>query len=182
MGDAHQIIGFSNNREDNDFYKSPSHIIDDLLNKIEIKGSVWENACGDGVLSKRLKELNYEVYSSDLINRGYGEINNFLLNNKLYKVDNIITNPPYKYAKEFILKSLEVVNGKVCMLLKIQFLETKNRYDDLFILNKLEKVLVYSKRLSIGKGGNEYKSGMMTFAWFIFDNNNNNKPIIDWIY
>ena len=41
----------------------------------------------------------------------------------------IITNPPYKYAKEFVEKSLELIRegGKVAMLLKLTFLEGQKR-------------------------------------------------------
>ena len=41
----------------------------------------------------------------------------------------IITNPPYKYAKEFVEKALEVIpkGNKVAMFLKLQFLEGKAR-------------------------------------------------------
>ncbi len=41
----------------------------------------------------------------------------------------IITNPPYKYAQEFIEKALQIIpeGNKVAMFLKVQFLEGKGR-------------------------------------------------------
>jgi len=41
----------------------------------------------------------------------------------------IITNPPYRYALNFVQKALESVRigGKVAMFLKLQFLEGKER-------------------------------------------------------
>ena len=53
-------------------------------------------------LSERLIELGYEVRSTDLIDRGYGEGGiDFLQTTEMWDGD-ILTNPPYKYAKEFI--------------------------------------------------------------------------------
>ena len=46
-------------------------------------------------------------------------------------------------------------------------------------LNKLEKVLIFSKRLGFKK--DDKKGGLMCFAWFVFDINYNGKPTIDWI-
>lgn len=41
------------------------------------------------------------------------------------KYDNIISNPPYSLGKEFVWKSIELLNdnGKLAMFLKVQFLE-----------------------------------------------------------
>jgi len=49
------------------------------------------------------------VYSTDLVDRGYGEGNvDFLACTEQFDGD-IITNPPYKFAKEFVEKGLELV-------------------------------------------------------------------------
>lgn len=59
-------------REKNDYYATDPKAIDKLL-EVETPFSViWECACGEGHLSERLKQYGYTVYSSDLINRGYG--------------------------------------------------------------------------------------------------------------
>ena len=57
------------------------------------------------------------------VDRGYGEHNEDFLESTDLEADNVITNPPFKYAKEFIEKSLEVTSGKVAMFCKIQLLE-----------------------------------------------------------
>lgn len=45
----------------------------ELLCDIEkFSNKVWECACGEGHLSKVLKNRGYEVLSTDLIDRGYG--------------------------------------------------------------------------------------------------------------
>ena len=77
---------------------------------VKLKNPIWECACGEGHLSERLKQYGYNVYSSDLIDRGYGEGGvDFLTDNRLWHGD-IITNPPYKYAKEFVEHALDIVD------------------------------------------------------------------------
>lgn len=75
------------------------------------------------------------------------------MNDDFEKVDNIITNPPYKYAKEFIEKALETSNNKVAMFCKIQLLEGVSRYE-LFKNSPLKTVYVFTKRQNPLRNGN----------------------------
>ena len=97
-------------RVKNDFYATPSNATEELLKRETFDGSIWECACGDGAISKLLIEKGYEVYSSDLIDRGYGETGiDFLKSNK--KFDNIITNPPFSpltLKKQILIKLLQI--------------------------------------------------------------------------
>ena len=71
-------LGASNHtekdRENDDFYATDPITIDILLNEggIKLIEPVWECACGDGCLAKRLNEHGYDVFASDLVDRGYG--------------------------------------------------------------------------------------------------------------
>lgn len=60
------------NRESLDFYATDPLAIDKLLTKYDIPQLVWECACGQGHLAKRLEESGRTVFASDLVNRGYG--------------------------------------------------------------------------------------------------------------
>jgi hypothetical protein len=169
-------IGFNqkDNRVKNDFYPTPPEATQVLLDRYKFDGNIWECACGDGSMSKVLIENKYNVYSSDLIDRGYGENGiDFLKTYK--KFDNIVTNPPFNLSTEFTLQALQLANKNVAMLNKLSFLEGINRKNKIFIKNKLKYIWVFSKRVKFG--GN----GLMAFAWFIFDNNYNGKPTLDWI-
>lgn len=66
--------------------------------------------------------------ATDLINRGYGTVEDFLLNAEPYHND-IVTNPPFKLAQKFIEHALYKIDTgrKVCMFLKLLFLEGKAR-------------------------------------------------------
>ena len=179
MSSALQMVGanIKGDRIKNDFYPTPVEATEALLRHQKFDGEIWECACGDGAISKILLQHGYKVYSSDLIDRGYGSPNHDFLTSKL-KSDNIVTNPPFNLSLEFALKSLKCVKQKAVFFHKLVFLESKKRQEQLFKLNKLEKVLIMPGRLAF-KG---YKSGgLMCFAWFVFDVNYDGKPTIDWI-
>lgn len=116
-------------RETNDYYATPPKALELLLELEDFSPNVWECACGEGHLSEVLKKRGFNVRSSDLIDRGYGEGGvDFLKISEKYDGD-IITNPPYKFAQEFVEKALEIITDghKIAMFLRIQFLEGKSR-------------------------------------------------------
>lgn len=116
-------------REVNDFYATPPDAVRLLLDRESFAPNVWECACGQGHIAKVLEEYGYKVKATDLIDRGYGEGGkDFLVCDEHFNGD-IITNPPYTLALEFVKHSLELIpeGNKVAMLLKIQFLEGKAR-------------------------------------------------------
>ena len=168
-------------REKDDFYPTPKAATQSLLDRQKFEGDIWECACGNGSMSEVIKANGYNVYSSDLIDRGYGEVGiDFLQSNK--KFDNIVTNPPFNLATEFTELALKLANKKVCMLNKLSYLEGIKRRELIFDKNKLEKVLVFSRRVPFKKESTQTKAaGLMAFAWFIYDVNYNGKPTIDWI-
>ena len=91
-------------REKDDFYPTPKNATQALLDRQKFDGNIYECACGNGAMSKVMIDNGYNVYSSDLIDRGYGETGiDFLKSTK--QVDNIVTNPPFNLATEFTLKS-----------------------------------------------------------------------------
>ena len=74
----YKTLGASNHtdkeREENDYYATQPIAIDKLRETGELTcNSIWECACGQGHLSKRLESFGYNVKSTDLIDRGYGE-------------------------------------------------------------------------------------------------------------
>lgn len=99
--------------------------------------------------SKALEAHGHGVVSTDLVYRGYGkqEAVDFLKVEGGFDGD-IITNPPYKYALEFVEKVLDMVKpgGKVAMFLKLQFLEGKGR-KRFFLENPPKTVYVSSSKL-----------------------------------
>jgi len=176
------IVGFGHKREVNDFYPTPASTTHALMKREKFTGSIWECASGSGSMSKVLEQYSSDVISSD-IRRGanvYGNKRvNFLTTKR--KVGNIITNPPYSHAKEFIEHALKCADNKVAMLLKLVFLEGVTRYD-LFTKTPLKTVYVFCKRQKITIRGEPMKnSSMIAYAWFVWDKEYTGKPTIEWI-
>ena len=125
------VLGASNHssltREVNDYYATDPKAVELLLEKEKFSINLLEPSCGEGHISKVLSEHGYNVTSSDLISRGFGNTQDFF--DYKYFNGNIITNPPYKVALDFVKHSLEIIpdGNKVAMFLKIQFLESKSR-------------------------------------------------------
>ena len=68
-------------RQKEDYYATDPKAVEKLLEVETFNKNIWENACGEGNISKVLKQNNYNVYSTDLIDRGYQDkLVDFLLN------------------------------------------------------------------------------------------------------
>lgn len=96
----------------------------------------------------------------------------------------IITNPPYKYAREFVEHALEIIpdGRKVAMFLKIQFLETKGRRE-LFEKYPPKTVYVASGRLACAKNGEfgRYSRRAMCYAWYVWEKGYHGDTVLKWI-
>lgn len=170
-------------RAENDFYATDPKAVKELLKKETFNKNIWECACGEGHISKVLESHGYNVRSTDLIDRGYGEVQDFLISNEIFPGD-IITNPPYRYAKEFVEKSLDSIKpgNKVAMFFRIQFLEGKSRRE-LFDRNPPIRIYVPSGRINCSKNGDfeHYNGGAVCYAWFIWEKGYKGLPVLDWI-
>ena len=154
-------------REANDYYATEPAALEKAP-FLHLLNNVWEPACGEGHLSKVLVEKGIHGKSSDLIARGYGEVQNFLTTKEPWN-GSIVTNPPFKYAAQFVVKALSLVpDGEyVCMFLRIQFLESAER-KSLFETMPPKYVYVASKRLQCGINGKFGGSSAACYAWFVW--------------
>ena len=182
------VLGFTSHstyeREKNDFYSTDPREVEKLLEREIFEGTIWECACGNGAISEVLeKHYPGKVLSSDLYDRGYGHIGwDFL--HCCEEHDNIITNPPYKYALEFVQHALKLANKKVAMFLKLTFLEGKSWYN-FFQEYPPAKVYVFSYRAMCYRNGDKTiknaQSSSIAYAWFVWEKGYKGKPEIEWI-
>jgi hypothetical protein len=70
---ATRLVGDSKDRIRADFYPTPGWAVTALLQREDFTGSCWEPACGKGDISKILEENGYDVYSTDILDYGYGQ-------------------------------------------------------------------------------------------------------------
>jgi len=183
-----QNLGASNHsdedRQNDDYYATDPTAVTFLLEKMSFRHNIWECACGQGHISEVLKQNSYNVFSTDLINRNYADkIIDFLSCNEKWDGD-IITNPPYKYAQEFVEKSMELISegNNIAMFLKLLFLEGKSRRK---MFDKYPPKIIYvsSSRVVCAKNGEFDKANgsAVCYAWFIWEKGFKGKPTIEWM-
>lgn len=176
-------------REKHDFYPTPQKTIEALLNREKFNYDVWECACGEGDISKVLEKNGYNVYSTDLIDRGFG-IGNFdfldnerILRENLSQKYDIVTNPPFKLSTKFILQAKSLARQKVAILGRINLLEGVERYNKIFKDEnfKLARVHVFVKRQKFFQKNNTGNAGIICFAWFVWDKEHKGNPEITFL-
>lgn len=175
-------------RQSEDFYATSPIAIHELCKVEKFSHIVLEPACGMGHMAEALKEHGYEVMTSDIVDRGYPdtEVLDFFRTTKEYPCD-IITNPPYKCAREFTEHALEIVpkGQKVAMFLKLTFLEGKARRK-FFKKYPPKKVWVFSERVLCAKNGDfealkKSAGGAVAYAWFIFEKGYQGPTELGWL-
>lgn len=182
-------LGSSNhaleNREAFDYYATDPKAVEMLLELEQFAPVIWEPACGEGHISKVLQAHGYEVISTDLVYRGFGDPEplDFLKETLDGFEGDIITNPPYSAGLEFVQRALESVRpgGKVAMFLKVQFLEGQKR-GAFFKDTPPRTVYISRSRLSCAKNGDfeRFPDSAIAYAWYVWEKGFTGDPVIKW--
>lgn len=182
---AQSIVGTSPGRPKTDFYKTPPGATLALLEAEKLfinQGDIWEPACGDGAISEILVSRGYSVISSDKYDHGYGTTGIDFLSTVNYKTPTIITNPPYNIINKWIQHAYDIGVSYMALLCKLALLEG---YERSYILERtgLKRYYVFRRRIQMGREGTNYgNSGMIAFAWFVWDKKSKNVyPETHWI-
>lgn len=189
------LAGMSTTRErvQDDYYATPYQATEMLLDEVKFSGNFLEPCVGGGHIVDVIKKYYPDecVYGVDLVDRGYPNtlVADFLKHDFLgQKFDNVVTNPPFSLAQEFLEKSMEVVNdgGKIAMFLKIQFLEGAKRRE-MFKKYPPKYIYVFVKRQAPWNNGSPVDekgkpwSSTMCFAWFVWEKGFTGEPIVRWL-
>jgi len=148
---------------DSDYYPTPIWCCENLEFPFEKFETAHEPCRGDGRIVSFLEEKGLQVTSTEIT-----EGQDFFDWDE--DVDLIFTNPPFSLAQEFIEHSIERAQC-VVMLLRINFLGSKKRYD-FWQKNSPDAMYVLSKRPSFtGKG-----TDATEYAWFVWQKKEFVKP------
>ena len=175
-------------REELDYYATDPEAVEKLLEKETFNHYVYEPACGGGHIAEVLKQNGYDVLCADIVNRGYtGQTETADFLQTVFKPRNsrdIITNPPYSQAKEFVMHAMDnsQESVKVAMLLKLTFLEGAKR-KELFDKYPPRKIYVFRNCIDCWKNGIKPKtpSKAVCYAWFIWEKGFSGRTQIMWI-
>lgn len=162
-------------RPDDDFYRTPAEATEALCDRELLGRSVWEPACGDGAIVTVLRARGHRVMATDLYSHGFGIGGvNFLTvkGSPTSPAPTIVTNPPFKLAARFVEHALHLGAPKVCMFLRLAFLEGQRRHDS-GLWQRCHRVHVFTNRMTLWRGDHarrdEAKGGMIAFAWFVWE-------------
>lgn len=192
-----KTLGASNHtdkeRQNEDFYATDPVATEWLLKLENIHDVVIDNSVGEGDLMFPIIKSGRKVIGFDVVNRfsqhpGFEFRNENWLEfnpNKLINAD-VIFNPPYKLAQEFVEHSINLVEEgrKVCAFLKLQFLEGKKR-KELFEKYPPKIVYVSSSRILCAKnadftGMREAGGSAVAYCWYVWEKGYKGETLIKW--
>ena len=192
-----------NDRVDSDFYATNPKAVHKLLLKYSINGTeILEPCIGNGNIANAIKDFynnkGLNITGVDIVDRGYPNtiVHDYLTWKTDKKFDCIITNPPYSLAKEFVEKSMALLNdgydgdgypnGQLIMFLKIQFLEGAKR-KELFEKYPPKYIYVFRNRMATWNNGEPLDPNgkrwatTMCHAWFIWEKGSTTEPTVRWL-
>jgi hypothetical protein len=163
-----------------DYFPTPAWATHALMENEHFEGEIWECACGDGAMSRILARDGNRVLSSDLYDRGFGEIG-IDFNTAKTPADNIVTNPPYNSAEGFVRSGVKLAKAKFALLLRLAFLEGANRANTIFTQCPPSRVWVFSERITFYPAGAvQGGSGTTAYAWFVWDKDAPSQTELKW--
>jgi hypothetical protein len=172
------------NERTHDFYQTPRCAVESLLSVEGFDGPIWESACGAGAISSVLEEYGHTVYSTDLIDRGFGIGGVDFLKEEYARATNIVTNPPFNRSLEFVRHARRLATGKTAILCRTLWLESTARYNGLFKADPPARVWQFSKRLPMmhREGWTGIKSTpAIAYMWFVWDRDNAGQTVLGWL-
>jgi len=134
-------------------------------------------------MAKVLHEYFGNVQASDAYDYGYAPVRDYLATPYEAKaVDWVITNPPFRLAEQFVLRSLDVSRHGVAMLVRTVFLESVGRYNRLFSQCPPSIFARFVERVPMVKGRLDQKATTATgYAWLVWDHRTTEETKVVWI-
>lgn len=185
MGARDMVARNSDYEETRDFIPTPpwatrvlyEYVAPELKHQCSVL-SAWDPACGQGHMLKVFDEYHHpiimgsdiEAYPSVFKNNHRAKYVNWVLDFTKNDIDTppdmadvIITNPPYKKLYEFVDLALARAHFGVGMLVRVQALESEQRYNDLYTSRPPTQIAFFSNRIPFKSGKVVQKAPKMFF-------------------
>jgi hypothetical protein len=135
------------------------------------------------VAPKVLNEYFAEIRSSDVHDYGYGATHDYLKHPyEINCCDWIITNPPFRLAEDFVLKSLRLARRGVAILARTVFLESVGRYERIFSRNAPSIVAQFTERVPMVQGRLDKSASTSTgYCCLVWEAKRASRPRLVWI-
>lgn len=173
--DARAVMAGRDPASDNvDFFPTPpwgARAGAELIRRLDpVARTVWEPACGPGVMAHGLAEHFPIVRTSDAFNYGGHVLHDFVGDAPPpFRADWIVTNPPFALLEPFLRRAWTLADRGVALLMRAAVLEGQGRFPLLFQDCPLTVFAPFSERLPMHKGRYDVETSTASFyAWFIF--------------
>lgn len=164
-------------REKDDFYPTPIELVRAALDLVKVVPEhILDPGCGTGVWGEVARENWPSAYIDgvDIVSR----VDSDFIYNQIYikdfrdwealpQFDLIISNPPYKYAEEFVRKSWASLRhgGEMMFLMRLAFLESQKRCKGLWQELSPDSVFVLGRRPSFTGNGKTDNTAYSLYHW-----------------
>lgn len=191
----------------NHYYPTPLKLAQEVMNRVQkdfmipVGQTVLDPGCGTGIWGEAYAKIDpwAEIWGIDVQDIEYNEAydqwykDNFLSWSVDFKFGLVIGNPPFKYAEEFVRRSLEFTKnqGLVIFLLRSAFKESaqrwyKNNQPGLFQTHCYAKEYQLVQRPGFKPNKHGRNSPEHAYSIFVWQKNNypdlkTDWPISDWI-
>ena len=148
--------------------------------------SIWDPACGGGVLIGQFQAAGCRVVGSDIEDRGAPRATqaDFESFSKMPKnIDTVVSNPPFSFVEEWVRHGFGIGAKRIIFLARLALLEGQKRRENFWVSHPPARVWICSRRPSIPPGGQNIKAkgGSIPFAWFDWGAGFVGHPEIRWV-
>lgn len=178
--DAHLWV-----RHPQDWYIEPEWCSRRLFEVEPFEEAVVDPACGSGRIVRSALDFGLAATGTDIVRRSREcvDVCDFLTSP--YRASNIVSNPPFGVAQEFVTQALDRARFKVAMLLPSKWMHGDKRSRWLQS-TPLRRVLFLTPRPSMPPGpvidaGISPGGGKEDFAWFVWHQGFTGIPECGWL-
>ncbi|WP_316859956.1 hypothetical protein [uncultured Cohaesibacter sp.] len=173
-------------RHPEDWYVEPHWCNRRLFEAEEFDGAIWDPACGLGRVLHAAECAGLPTTGSDIVERSAfcDKVIDFL---ECYtpRGRNIVSNPPFGRAEEFLRHALRLADGKVVFLLPLSWLTGAKR-SRFLEATPLCRVHILAPRPSMPPGpvveaNIEPGGGTKDFAWFVWQRGFEGNPEVHFL-
>ena len=178
-------------KERHGHYVEPAWVSERLFAVEKFGSIVGDPAVGWGTITRAAKAAGYEVYGSDIIDRGRHGLGDHFTKMDFFDVQSIgclggisvVSNPPFDHVQEFCEHALELGAEKVAMIMLVRRLNAAHWLERL----PLETIWLLSPRPSMPPGewiaaGNKPGGGTQDFCWLILKSDYTGAPRLKWLH
>jgi hypothetical protein len=173
-------------RDEHDFYVEPAWCSERLFGVEEFVGPIHDPGCGIGRIILSAVRAGHLASGSDIVERGMTRdfAFDYLADTTPLSYPNIVCNPPYHKAKEFIARAVREAR-KSAFLVPYGFLFSGKRAA-WFKALPLKRIWALVPRPSMPPGelilaGMQPGGGRVDYCWCTFERGHSGPPVFGWL-